>query len=107
MSTSFRKLSVSGDTIKIKIIDVEKKFGGGVIIKPDSVVAGDRVSTMEAIVLEVGPDAYDGRERAWCKVGDHVLVKRASFVEQADCVDEEDAKIRIVFDDSIIGVFNK
>lgn len=111
MSTSFSKLRVKGPLIKVKLLDVSEKYGGGVIIKPDHVKEGDRTATQEAIVLEIGPQAYhlfgegDQKGVPWCKVGDHVLMKRHDSMKQQDCNDDEDGKIRITFDENIVGVF--
>lgn len=111
MSTSFKKLSVRGHRIKVKVLDVGEKFGGSVIYKPDTVLEQDRSAVQEAIVLEVGHQAFqiygDGDQKGvpWCKVGDHVLMTRYEAMKQADCTDEEDSKIRVTLDENIIGVF--
>lgn len=111
MSTSFNKLRIKGPLLKVKLLDVSSKYGGTSIIKPDMVKEGDRTATQEAIVLEVGPQAFelfgtgDQKGKHWCKVGDHILMKRHDSMKQQDCTCEEDMCIRIIFDENVVGVF--
>lgn len=108
MATSFSKIHVCGHAIKVRLLDIaEATFNGGLIYKPEEIKKGERLAAQEAIVLEVGPQAYQifGDGSPWCKVGDHVLIKKYTCVMQDDCTDESDSKIGITLDENVIGVF--
>lgn len=114
MSTSFSLLEPRGHVIKVKLLDSSSDtFSGTGIIKPTSIKKGEEIAAQEAIVIDVGLQAYqifgDGDQRGvpWCKIGDHVLIKKYTCVMQEDCTDEEDSKIGITLDENVIGVFKR
>lgn len=62
--------------------DVEETFEGSALIRPETVRNQEEHATTVLKVLAVGPLAYTGEKfgnsGAWCRVGDHVLVRTYS-----------------------------
>lgn len=58
---------------------VEDKFSGSDLLKPDSLVKTEEHSTVVLFVVDLGPDAYADKTRfphgPWCKKGDFVLTR--------------------------------
>lgn len=93
----------SGFKILISLPKVDDTYEGGVIKKIKTAIQNEQVTSVVALVLEVGPDAYP-KDRfpsgPWCKAGDYVLVgpyKGTRFILNG-------AEFRIINDDSIEGV---
>jgi co-chaperonin GroES (HSP10) len=60
------------------IPEVEEKFSGTDLLKPESVAKIEEHSTTVLFVLKTGPDAYKDTAKfaaPWCKEGDFVLVR--------------------------------
>jgi co-chaperonin GroES (HSP10) len=60
------------------IPEVEEKFSGTDLLKPESIAKIEEHSTTVLFVLKVGPDAYKDTTKfatPWCKEGDFVLVR--------------------------------
>lgn len=94
----------SGHKILISLPKVEDTYEGGLIKKVRSTVEAEQITTVVALVLDMGPDAYKDTERfpsgPWCAVGDYVLIgpyKGTRFVLNGH-------EYRICNDDSIEGV---
>jgi len=64
------------------IPEVEDKFAGTDLLKPDTVTRVEEYSTTVLFVLSLGPDAYKDEIKfpkgPWCKEGDFVLVRAYS-----------------------------
>ena len=64
------------------IPEVEDKFSGTDLLKPDSMAKIEEHSTTVLFVVKVGPDAYKDEGKfqhgPWCKEGDFVLVRAYS-----------------------------
>jgi len=64
------------------IPEVEDKFSGTDLLKPDSMAKIEEHSTTVLFVAKVGPDAYKDEGKfphgPWCKEGDFVLVRAYS-----------------------------
>jgi len=62
--------------------NVEDKFSGTDLLKPDSLTKVEEYSTTVLCVLELGDDAYNDADKfphgPWCKKGDFVLVRAYS-----------------------------
>ena len=62
--------------------EVEDKFSGTDLLKPDSVTKIEEHSTTVLFVIAAGPDAYKDTVKfpngPWCKEGDFVLVRAYS-----------------------------
>jgi co-chaperonin GroES (HSP10) len=62
--------------------EVEDKFSGTDLLKPDALTKVEEHSTTVLFVVEVGPDAYKDEVKfpsgPWCKEGDFVLVRAYS-----------------------------
>ena len=62
--------------------EVEEKFEGSNLIKPDKIAKVEEHSTTVLFVLKAGPEAYKDEAKftsgPWCKEGDFVLVRAYS-----------------------------
>lgn len=94
----------TGHKLLISLPQVEDTYEGGLIKKVRSTVEAEQITTVVALVLDMGPDAYKDTERfpsgPWCKPGDYVLVgpyKGTRFVLNG-------AEFRIINDDTVDGV---
>jgi co-chaperonin GroES (HSP10) len=62
--------------------EVEDKFSGTDLLKPESISKIEEHSTIVLFVIDVGPDAYKDTAKfpsgPWCKKGDFVLVRAYS-----------------------------
>ena len=73
------------------IPEVEDKFSGTDLLKPDSMAKIEEHSTTVLFVVKVGPDAYKDESKfpqgPWCKEGDFVLVRAYSGTQigRASC----------------------
>lgn len=71
-----------GWKILCAVPEVEDRFSGTDLLKPESVTKIEEHSTTVLFVLAVGPDAYRDEKRfpggPWCKEGDFVLVRAYS-----------------------------
>ena len=71
-----------GYKILCAIPEVEDKFSGTDLVKPESVTKIEEHSTTVLFVIDVGPDAYADPSKfpngPWCKKGDFVLVRAYS-----------------------------
>lgn len=71
-----------GWKILCAVPEVEDKFDGSTIIKPDKLAKVEEHSTTVLFVLKVGNEAYADTNKfpsgAWCKEGDFVLVRAYS-----------------------------
>ncbi len=94
----------TGFRILVAIPDIKEATEGG-IIKPDSVLKSEEVSTMVVRVVDMGPDAYQDKERfpngPYCQIGDYVLI-RAYSGTRFKIHDRE--FFRVINDDSVEAV---
>lgn len=71
----------TGYRILVAIPEVKETYESG-LVKPDSVLKQEEVSTMVVQVVDMGPDAYQDKERfpngPYCQIGDHVLIRAYS-----------------------------
>jgi co-chaperonin GroES (HSP10) len=69
----------SGWKILCAIPQIDTKFVGSELIKPDVVAKSEEVTTTVLFVLAVGPEAYGDKAKfpngPWCKEGDFILVR--------------------------------
>lgn len=93
-----------GFKILISLPKVDDTYEGGLIKKVRSTVEAEQVTSVVALVLDVGPDAYQDKTRfpsgPWCKPGDYVLVgpyKGTRFILNG-------SEFRIIADDTVEGV---
>ena len=66
-----------GHKILLALPQVDDKFEGSIIQKASVTVQNEQITTVIALVLEVGPDAYPADRfpgGPWCKQGDYVLI---------------------------------
>lgn len=92
-----------GFKLLLALPSVEDTHGGG-IVKARETVQVEQLTTVVALVIDVGPDAYQDPVRypsgPWCKPGDYVLI--GPYKGQRFSVFGRE--YRIINDDSIEGV---
>ena len=94
----------TGHHVIIKLLELEKKTPGGIILPTDKVKkeqAGGQFST----IIAVGDMAWSEYEKPWAKVGDIVVTVRYPGAQYDH--DGEDKYNRIINDDEIIGVLEQ
>ena len=79
------------------------KTKGGVLLS-DKTVEETQIATNVGLVLAIGPDAYNDKERfpngAWCKKNDWVIFARYA----GSRLNIEGGELRILNDDEILGI---
>jgi len=72
----------SGYKILCMIPKIEATFGDSDLIKPDSIIDNEQISTVVLFVAKLGAQAYADKDRypngPWCKVGDFILTRAYS-----------------------------
>ena len=72
----------TGFRILCALPKIDQKFAGTDLVRPESVVDRERLTTVVLFVLALGPDAYKDTTRfpsgPLCKVGDWVLCRQYS-----------------------------
>ena len=80
----------------------DKKTKGGILLT-DKTVEDSQLTASVALVLAVGPDAYQDKEKfpngPWCKQGDWVVFGRYA----GSRIKIEDGEVRLLNDDEILG----
>lgn len=95
------KLDPVGDRILIKPFVIEEKSAGGIVLASET-VDKEAMAQIQATVIKLGPEAYEGR-KPWCNVGDKVLfAKYTGLLYKGE--DGED--YRIIRDVDVIAVIN-
>lgn len=94
----------SGFKLLIALPEVEDKYEGGIIAKVRDTMQAEQMTSVVALVLDVGPDAYKDPARfpsgPWCKPGDFILI--GPYKGQRFSVWGKE--YRIINDDSCEGV---
>jgi co-chaperonin GroES (HSP10) len=93
-----------GYRLLIALPKVEDKFEGTNILKTSEIQQREQITSVIALVLDMGPDAYADTKRfpngPWCKVGDYILIgpyKGLRFLLG-------NSEYRIITDDLVEGV---
>lgn len=93
-----------GYKLLLALPDVEDKFEGTSIVKVSSTLEAEQVTSVVALVIDMGDMAYDDKARfpkgPWCKVGDYVLIRPY----QGTRFMFNGREYRMVSDDSIEGI---
>lgn len=93
----------TGYRILVALPALDEKSAGG-IIKPDQYLDLERVASIIALVISLGPDAYGDKTKfptgAWCKQGDWVLIR--SYAGTRFTIKGQE--YRLLNDDTIDGV---
>lgn len=93
----------SGYRILCMVPQIEETFSGG-IIKPDSAIKAEELTTVVLFVVKLGPDAYKDKSRfpsgPWCKEGDFILVRAYAGTR----LKIHGTEWRIINDDTVEGV---
>ena len=94
----------SGYRILCAIPEVEQKFEGSDLVKPDDLVKKDEILTTVLFVVALGPDCYKDESRfpsgPWCREGDFVLVRPNAGTRLVI----HGREFRIINDDSVEAV---
>ena len=68
----------TGYRLLIAMPSVEERYEGTSIVKLDAAKSREQVTSVVALVLDMGPDAYADEKRfphgPYCKVGDYILI---------------------------------
>lgn len=92
-----------GFKLLLALPDVEETYNG-MLVKARETIQNEQITTVVALVLDVGPEAYADQTRfpsgPWCKPGDYVLI--GPYKGQRFSV--YGREYRILNDDSIEGV---
>lgn len=71
----------SGYRLLVAIPEIKETYESG-LVKADTTLKHEEVSTMVVQVVDMGPDAYKDEERfpngPYCKIGDYVLIRAYS-----------------------------
>lgn len=93
----------AGHKLLLALPDVEDKHNG-VIIKTRETMNNEQVTSVVALVLDMGPDAYKDETRfpsgPWCEVGNYVLI--GPYKGQRFSLNGKE--FRIINDDNVEGV---
>lgn len=93
----------TGYRVLVALPTVEEKSKGG-IIKPDQYLDLERVASIVAMVVSLGPDAYGDTAKfpngAWCKQGDWVMIR--SYAGTRFTINGQE--YRLINDDTIDAV---
>lgn len=93
----------SGYRILCMVPQIEETYSGG-ILKADSALKTEELTTVVLFVVKMGPDAYTDKSRfpsgPWCKEGDFVLVRAYAGTR----VKIHGREFRIINDDTVEGV---
>jgi|TARA_R100000900_G_scaffold143595_1_gene126712 chaperonin GroES len=83
----------------------KEKTKGGIILS-DKAVSESQIATNCGLVMEVGPDAYNDKDKfpngPWCKKNDWVLFARYA----GSRLNIEGGELRVLNDDEILGVLD-
>ena len=94
----------SGYRILCALPEVEQKFEGSDLVKPDDLIKKDEILTTVLFVVALGPDCYKDESRfpsgAWCKEGDFILVRPNAGTRLVI----HGREFRIINDDSVEAV---
>ena len=68
-----------GYRLLVAMPEVEKTFDGTNVLKTDSVIHNEHIMSIIGMVLDMGDQAYNDKERfpdgPWCKTGDYVMFR--------------------------------
>lgn len=96
----------TGFKLLVAMPEEVKKIGS--ILLPGDVGKREHTASMVATVIAAGPDAYTDADKfphgAWCKVGDHVVIK--SYAGTRLKLVGQDQEFRLINDDAIEAVIS-
>lgn len=94
-----------GYKILVGLPKIEEKYQSG-ILKADSIMRQDEISTVVGFIIEMGPDCYKDTDKfptgPFCKKGDFVLMRAYSGTR----FKLHDVEFRLINDDAIEAVVN-
>lgn len=93
-----------GYKLLIALPKSDETFGDSGILKPEMIKKQDEVATVIGLVLDMGPDAYNDKEKfpngPWCKVGDYIIIRTYSGTRFKLYGQE----YRLINDDTVEGI---
>jgi co-chaperonin GroES (HSP10) len=106
-----KKMHPAGHRVLVKLKPTTKKeeevTESGIIIERKINVAAHQRAEQEAIIIEVGPNAwkdFSGGE-PWAKVGDTILISKYSGEDKDDL--EEGSIFRIINDEDVLAIIEE
>ena len=93
-----------GYRVLVALPQPDETVAGTSILKTETAKTQDHIMSIIGLVVDMGAGAYADKERfpdgAWCKEGDWVLIGRYAGARFSL---EDDAEVRIINDDEVIG----
>ena len=93
----------AGYKMLVALPDIEETYESG-LIKADTTMQAEEVTTVVAFVLEMGPDCYKDVNKfptgPWCKQGDFVILRAYSGTR----IKVHGKEFRLINDDSVEAV---
>ncbi len=86
--------------VKVEQSELKKKAQTSGIYVPDDALGREQLAQQEAVVVELGPDAYKDFHSNWCKPGDHILIARYSGESRDDI--EDGYSYRVINDEDVL-----
>lgn len=97
----------TGYRLLVALPQIKETYGDSSIIKAQSEIKNEELSSMVVQVIDMGPDAYNDEKRfpngAYCKVGDYVMIRAYSGTRFKTHGKE---LFRLINDDSVEAVVN-
>jgi co-chaperonin GroES (HSP10) len=94
----------AGYRILCAVPQLEEKFDGTEIIRPDTHKAQEQFATVVLFVVKLGPEAYKDTAKypngPWCKVGDFVIARQYSGTR----ISIHGKEFRLLYDDQVEAV---
>lgn len=94
----------TGWRILCAVPDIDAKFAGTELVRPEVIIDQERLATVVLFVLKVGPDCYKDPVKyptgAWCKVGDFVLARQYSGTRFT----VHGKEFRLLYDDQVEAI---
>lgn len=94
----------SGWKLLCAVPEIDDRFEGTDIVRPDSNKAQEQLATVVLFVVKLGPDAYKDTAKypsgPWCKEGDFILARQYSGTRLLI----HGKEFRVIYDDQVEAV---
>ena len=91
----------AGWRILCAVPDLDEKFEGSDLYRPDTVTDQERFATVVLFVVAMGKDCYSDQKKypygPWCKEGDFIIVRQYSGTRMRI----HDKEFRIIYEDQV------
>ena len=92
-----------GNRVLIIPLELEHKTASGIILATEGQKDREQMSNTTGLVVEVGPEAFDGYQTMWAKSGDRVV-----FAKYAGLLylGKDGKKYRVINDENIVATLD-